>query len=101
VFTGESSKVLVWVGVVLLELLDDILADVGVVLLDLFRTTVSIALSSDNLHSELVLWGDLSSLSTVSQELLHKAGDISSGDRDVLDRGSNNVSLGLYYQRQS
>jgi hypothetical protein len=98
VFSGESGKVLVWVGVVLLELLDDILADVGVVLLDLLRTTVSITRSSDNLHSELVLWGDLSSLSTVSQELLHKAGDISSSDRDVLDRGSNNVSLGLYRQ---
>jgi hypothetical protein len=96
VFSGESSKVLVWVRVVLLELLDDILTDVGVVLLDLLRTIVSIARSNDDSHSELVLWGDLSSLSTVSQELLHKAGNISSGDRDVLDRGSNNISLGLY-----
>jgi hypothetical protein len=101
VFSGKSSKVLVWVGVVLFELLDDILTDVGVVLLDLLRTTVSITRSSENLHSELVLWGNLSSLSTVSQELLHEAGNISSGDRDVLDRGSNNVSLGLYYQRRS
>jgi hypothetical protein len=98
VFSGESGKVLVWVGVVLFELLDDILTDVGVVLLDLLRTTVSITRSSENLHSELVLWGNLSSLSTVSQELLHKAGNISSSDRDVLDRGSNNVSLGLYSQ---
>jgi hypothetical protein len=98
VFPGESGKVLVWVGVVLFELLDDILTDVGVVLLDLLRTTVSITRSSENLHSELVLWGNLSSLSTVSQELLHKAGNISSSDRDVLDRGSNNVSLGLYSQ---
>lgn len=97
-FSGESGKVLVWVGVVLFELLDDILTDVGVVLLDLLRTTVSITRSSENLHSELVLWGNLSSLSTVSQELLHKAGNISSSDRDVLDRGSNNVSLGLYSQ---
>ena len=84
-FTGKSGKVLVWVGVVFLELLDNVLTDIGVVLLDLLRTTVSIAASSDDLHSELVLWGNLSSLSTVSQELLDKAGDISSSDRDVID----------------
>jgi hypothetical protein len=48
-----------------------------------------------DLHSKLILWGDLGSLSTVSQQLLDKAGDITSGNRDVLDRGSNNVSLGL------
>jgi hypothetical protein len=101
VFSSESSKVLVWVGIVLFELLDDILTDVGVVLLDLLRTTISTAFTGDDLHSELVLWGDLSSLSTVSQELLHKAGNISSSNRNVLDRGSNNVSLGLFYQHLS
>jgi hypothetical protein len=101
VFSGESGKVLVWVGVVLFELLDDVLTDIGVVLLDLLRTIVSTAFTTNDLHSELVLWGDLSSLSTVPQELLDKAGDVSSSNRDVLDRGSNNVSLGLYYQHRS
>jgi hypothetical protein len=41
-FTCESGKVLVWVGIVFLELLDNVLTDVGVVFLDLFRTACQI-----------------------------------------------------------
>jgi hypothetical protein len=46
-----------------------------------------------NSHPELVLWRDLRALAPVSQKLLHKVGDIPSGDRDVLDRRADNVSL--------
>lgn len=94
-FTCESGKVLVWVGIVLLELLDDVLADVGVVFFDLLGTTRQVRLLICDLHSELVLWGDLRSLPSVSQKLLDKAGNVSSGNGDVFDRRSDNVSLGL------
>jgi hypothetical protein len=42
VFAGEPRKVLVRVRIVFLELLDDILAHISVILLDLFGTAVSI-----------------------------------------------------------
>ena len=40
-FAGKSGKVLVWVRVVLLELFDNILADIGVVLFDLLGPVMS------------------------------------------------------------
>jgi len=93
VLAGEAGKVLVRVGVVFLELLDDILADIGVVLLDLLGPGTS-AGSRRDLHSELVLGGDGGALASVSQQLLDKVGDVATGDGDVLDGGANDVALG-------
>jgi hypothetical protein len=48
-----------------------------------------------NIHSKLILWRDLGGLSSISKELLDKASDITTGNWNVLDRGSNDITLGL------
>lgn len=80
---SKSSEVLVWIGIILLELLDDILTNIGVVLFDLFS------------YSKLVLRGDVCTFTPVSQELLHKIGDVSASNGDVLYRRANNIALSL------
>lgn len=80
---SKSGEVFVWVGIILLEFLDDILTNIGVVLFDLFS------------YSKLVLGGYLCSFAPVTQELLHKVSDISTSNGDVLDRRANNVALSL------
>lgn len=89
---SKSRKVLVWVRIVLLELLDNILADIGVVLFYL----LSPAWISDNsqslcqrshrdLHLQLVLWRDGMRLSPITQKLLDEAGDVPSCNGDMFD----------------
>lgn len=73
VFASKSSKVLVWIGIILLKLLDDILTNIGVVFFNLFG------------YPKLVLGGNLCAFTPVTQELLHKVGNISASNRDVLD----------------
>ena len=72
------------VAVVLLKLLDNVRARVPELLLDLLR------------DPQLVFRRDDAVLSSVAEELLHKRGDVSAGDGDVLDGRANNVTFGLW-----
>jgi hypothetical protein len=72
-------------GVVLLELLGEVGADVAVVLLDALGDL-----------ERLGGWDLL--LSTLTHEVLHKAGHITTGNGDVLNATSNDVTLSLSFQ---
>ena len=87
-FALVNSKVLFGIFIVLSEFLDHIPADVAKVLLDLLG------------YSEGVLGRDVV-LSSVSEELLDKGRDISSGDGDMLDRRSDYVSFSLCHAQGS
>lgn len=65
-------KVLVALLVVLLELLDNVRADIRILLLDSLG------------HSQRILGGD-HALTTLSEQVLHKRGQIASGNRHTLD----------------
>jgi hypothetical protein len=72
---------LVWLGVVLPELLDDILANVAVVFFDLAGDL------------ELVLGGHSRHLSTLPHEVQNELRDVTSGDWNVLDCTSDDIPL--------
>ena len=74
-------KVLVGLGVVLPELLDDVLTHVRIILLDL---------SGD---LELVLGRHLRHLAALSHEIEHELRDVPSGYRDVFDGAADHVAL--------
>ena len=76
------AKVLAGLLVVLRKLLDHVATDVAVVLLDLLGDAKRV-LGRDRV------------LSSVTKELLDERRDVATGDGDVLDRGSDDVALGL------
>lgn len=84
-FSLKSLEILVRLRVVFPELLDDILANVTVVFLDL------------SCHPQLVLRRNGSHLSTLSQQVEDELADISASDRDMLDSAADNVSFGAGY----
>jgi len=77
----KSLKILVWLRIVLSELPNDILAHITIILLHLSR------------NLQLILRRYIDSLSTLSHQIQHKLRDIASGDWDVFDGTSNDVSL--------
>lgn len=56
---------------------------------------IAVISEAEDVHSKLVFRRHVGGLSSVSEELLDEVGDVLSGDRDVLDRRSDNVTLGL------
>ena len=74
-------KELVRLLVVLPELLDDVLAHVAVLLLDL----------AGNL--ELVLGRDVDHFAALTEEVEHELRDVAAGDGDVLDCGADHIAL--------
>lgn len=120
-FPRKPRKVLVRIRIILLDLLDDILADVGVVFFDLLRAvrTTSpinqISRSQSKIqsitpkyeryqvrrgtkgiysHPQLIFRRNDSLLPPIPQQVQHKLGNISSSDGDVFDRGTDDVSVG-------
>jgi hypothetical protein len=81
VLARVARKVCVRVRVVLLKLLDNVLADVCVVLLDLLG------------DAALVLGRDSGRLATFTKEGEDKVRNVATGNGDVLDRRSDNVAL--------
>jgi hypothetical protein len=75
-------EILVGLGVVLSELLDDVLTHVRIVLFDL---------SGD---LELVFGWHLRHLAALSHEIEHELGDVPAGYRDVFDGAADHVALG-------
>jgi hypothetical protein len=82
VLTLELGKELLRLAVVLPKLLDHISTHVRVVLLDLLG------------DAEAVLGGDVL-LVAVAEELLNEGGDVASGDGDVTDGGTDDVTFSL------
>lgn len=70
------------VGIVLAKLLDDITADIGIVLLDALRDL------------EHVFRWDVGRLAAVSEQLLGEEGEVLAGNGDVLDGGANDIAVG-------
>jgi hypothetical protein len=81
VFPFVSLKVLVRLFIVLPELPNDVLADISVVLLDLAR----------DLH--LIFRRHGCHLSSLTHQVEHKLGEITTCDGDMLDRAANNVTF--------
>lgn len=102
VLSRIPRKVLVRIRVVLFDLLDDILTDVGVILLD-FLGTVRIRVNgcarslvhASHSRPSLILCWDSGGLSSVSEKLKDKVGDVSTGDGDMFDGGADDVAISL------
>jgi hypothetical protein len=82
VFAIVSLEILVRLHVVLSELLDDVLAHVRVIFLDLPGDL------------ELVFGRHLRHLAPLSHQVEHKLRNVAPGDRDVFDGAANDVALG-------
>ena len=76
-----ARKELVRLLVVLPELFDDVLATVAVLLLD------------PACDLELVFGWDMRHFTALTHEVEHELGDITPGDRNMLDRGANHISF--------
>lgn len=76
------GKELFGLSVVLAKLFDHVSTNITVILLDLLGDAERV-------------FGRNARLASVSEELLNERRNVSSRNRDVSDRGANNVSLGL------
>lgn len=80
-FPLKPFEVVVRIDIVLPKLSNDVLTDITVILLDLLR------------NLKLILRRDNNRLSALAKESLHETGDITTGDRNMLDCASNDITL--------
>ena len=82
VFVLETLDVLAGLGIVFAELLDDILADITVVLFHL------------GCNFQVLLGRNIGRLSTLTQQVQHELCNITASNGDVLDGTTDNIAFG-------